>query len=178
MVARAIVYQQLSGSAAATIHGRMRALLADGADAPRSLLALKEDHLRAAGLSRQKIAYLRDLARRVGDGSLPISALDDLADADVVEALTAVHGVGEWTAQMFLIFRLGRPDVLPVLDYGIRKAVQRAYRLRTLPDAKRMRAIGASWSPFSSIACWYLWRSLDLDGAATSPPRTRQAAAR
>jgi 3-methyladenine DNA glycosylase/8-oxoguanine DNA glycosylase len=175
-IAKAIVYQQLSGSAAATIHGRVTALLGDSGDAPRALLDLPDERLRAAGLSRQKLSYLRDLARRVVAGELAIERLHELADEAIVEALTAVHGVGPWTAEMFLMFRLGRPDVLPVLDYGIRKAVQRAYQLRKLPDAKRLRAIGEAWRPHRTVACWYLWRSLELDGASGSPPGKRQGA--
>lgn len=157
---RSIVYQQLSGKAAATIHGRFLDLF-DGAPTPAALLALPDAQLRAVGLSRQKISYLRDLAEKVESGVVPVDALDELEDAAITEALCAIKGIGVWTAQMFLMFRLGRPDVLPAADLGIRKAVQRAYRMRTLPPPARVLAVGKRWSPYSTIACWYLWRSLD-----------------
>jgi DNA-3-methyladenine glycosylase II len=159
-VARSIVFQQLSGKAAATIYGRFEALLG-GAVRPERFAAVSDEELRAAGLSRQKAAYLRDLATRVITGDVPIDALGSLSDDAVVGQLTKVKGVGRWTAQMFLLFRLGRPDVLPTLDLGIQKAIQRAYRLRTLPTPERVLKIGAPWAPYRSIATWYLWRSLD-----------------
>lgn len=176
-VLRAIVYQQLSGSAASTIHARVLALYGGAAPTPAALLETPDEPLRAAGLSRQKIVYLRDLAHRVHEGSLPIDTLHELDDEQVMDALVRVKGVGRWTAQMFLIFRLGRPDVLPELDLGIRKAMQRTWHLRALPTPERMRRIAAPWAPWRTIACWYLWRSLDVDGAADSPPATRQGRA-
>jgi DNA-3-methyladenine glycosylase II len=130
---------------------------------PEELLGTPEEKLRAAGLSRQKLGYLRDLARHVAADSLPIDRIHELEDEEVIEALTAVKGIGRWSAQMFLMFRLGRPDVLPDGDLGIRKGVQRAYRMRKLPPPKKVLAIGARWSPYASYACWYLWRSLDGD---------------
>jgi 3-methyladenine DNA glycosylase/8-oxoguanine DNA glycosylase len=157
---RSIVYQQLSGKAAATIHGRMLALF-EGAPTPAALLHVPDADLRGAGLSRQKISYLRDLAEKVDQGIVPLDGLAGLDDAAVSEALCAIKGIGRWTAQMFLMFRLGRPDVLPTEDLGIRKAVQRAYRMRSLPTPARVLAVGKRWSPYSTIACWYLWRSLD-----------------
>ena len=160
---RAIVYQQLSGKAASTILGRVLAIYGGRYPAAAELLATPEEQLRAAGLSRQKLSYMRDLARRVHEGLLPVDRLDALADAEIIEALTAVKGIGRWSAQMFLMFRLGRPDVLPELDLGIRKGLQRAYRMRKLPTPKKVQAIGARWSPYSTYACWYLWRSLDGD---------------
>jgi DNA-3-methyladenine glycosylase II len=120
------------------------------------------DALRAAGLSRQKLAYLRDLAAHFADGRLDARRLARLPDDDLVTAVTAVHGVGVWTAHMLMIFSLGRLDVLPVGDYGVRKGMQRLYRLRELPKAAKMERIGAPWRPYRSIASWYLWRSLDL----------------
>jgi DNA-3-methyladenine glycosylase II len=171
---RAIVYQQLSGRAAGTIHARVDALLG-ASDRPQRLLALDHRSLRSAGLSRQKIAYLRDLAKRVHDGRLPLDALDALDDAAVIASLTAVHGIGDWTAQIFLMSRLGRPDVLPELDLGVRKAVQRAYRLRDLPDSRRLRAIAEPWRPFRSVASWYLWRSIDEKAAIPVPRSTSKA---
>ena len=160
---RAIVYQQLSGKAASTILGRVLALYGGRYPTADELLATPDEQLRAAGLSRQKLSYIRDLARHVQEDLLPVDRLDELDDAAIIEALTAVKGIGRWSAQMFLMFRLGRPDVLPELDLGIRKGLQRAYRMRKLPTPQRVRAIGARWSPYSTYACWYLWRSLDGD---------------
>jgi len=163
-VARSIIYQQLSTKAASTIHGRFAALFTHARPSAEELARLKDEPLRAAGVSRQKVGYLRDLAARV-EGGLPIESLAELPDDEVIGHLTSIKGVGRWTAQMFLMFRLGRPDVLPELDLGIRKGIQRAYRLRKLPDAKRVHTIGAKWAPYRTIACWYLWRLLDGDAA-------------
>ena len=160
---RAIVYQQLSGKAASTILARVLAIFDNRYPSAAELLAVPEERLRAAGLSRQKLGYMRDLARHVADGTLPIDQMDSLDDAWIIEALTAVKGIGRWSAQMFLMFRLGRPDVLPDQDLGIRKGLQRAYRMRTLPPPKKVQAIGARWSPYATYACWYLWRLLDGD---------------
>jgi DNA-3-methyladenine glycosylase II len=156
-LARAIVYQQLSGKAAATIYGRVQALFGDRDPTPPALLAIAPETLRAAGLSKQKLGYLLDLARHADD----LDALHELADDDIIEQVTRVKGIGLWTAHMFLMFRLGRPDVLPVLDLGIRKAIQRAYRLRKLPEAAKIEALAEGWRPHRTAACWYLWRSLD-----------------
>ena len=160
-VARAIVYQQLSGAAASTIHGRLTALFGGAPPTPRQLLAAPDDALRGAGLSRQKLGYLKDLAAHAASGAVPFATLHTLDDDAIVAALTRVKGVGRWTAQMFLIFRLGRPNVLPVADLGIQKAVRLAYGLRRLPGPARVQRIGAPWSPWCSVASWYLWRSLD-----------------
>jgi DNA-3-methyladenine glycosylase II len=164
---RAIVYQQLSGKAASTILGRVLALYEGRYPTAAELLATPDEHLRAAGLSRQKLGYMRDLARHVHEGMLPVDQLHELDDAQIIEALTAVKGIGRWSAQMFLMFRLGRPDVLPELDLGVRKGLQRAYRMRKLPTPARVQAIGARWSPYATYACWYLWRSLDGDANLT-----------
>src|SRR6476661_3288026 len=137
-VCRSIIYQQLSGKAAATIHGRVLGLY--GGRSPR----------------------LKDLASRVASNELPIETLHELADDDVIGALVRIKGVGRWTAQMFLMFRLGRQDVLPELDLGIQKAIQRAYRLRKRPLPERVLRIGAAWAPYRTVASWYLWRSLEL----------------
>lgn len=161
-VARAIVYQQLSGKAAATIHGRLLALFGGHPPTPRRLARAKPERLRAVGLSGRKVEYLQDLARRAGTKALPIESLHTLPDEEVVAALTSVRGIGEWTAQMFLMFRLGRPDVLPVLDLGVRKGVQLLYGLRTLPSPDRVERIGARWAPYRTIASWYLWRRVDV----------------
>ena len=164
---RAIVYQQLSGKAASTILGRILALYGGRYPTADELIATPEEQLRAAGLSRQKLSYLRDLARHVQDGSLPLDRVHDLDDTQIIEALTAVKGIGRWSAQMFLMFRLGRPDVLPDADLGIRKGIQRAYRMRKLPPPKKVQQLGARWSPYATYACWYLWRSLDGDANLT-----------
>jgi DNA-3-methyladenine glycosylase II len=164
-VARSIIYQQLSGKAAGTIHGRFVSLFEGGRPHAAGLASLPDEAFRSAGISRQKLGYLRDLAARVEAGAVPIDTLHDLPDDEVIRHLTSVKGVGVWTAQMFLMFRLGRPDVLPDLDLGIRKGIQQAYRLRKLPDAKKVHTIGARWAPYRTIASWYLWRSIDGDAA-------------
>jgi DNA-3-methyladenine glycosylase II len=158
---RAIIYQQLAGKAAATIFGRFKDLFAGAGVAPAKLLGFPEEKLRGAGLSRQKLGYLRDLATKVANGEVDLDALTDLDDQEVIDTVRKVKGIGTWTAQMFLMFRMGRPDVLPTLDLGIQKAVQRAYRLRKHPTPARVAEIGARWRPHSTVACWYLWRSLD-----------------
>ncbi|HEY9229961.1 MAG TPA: DNA-3-methyladenine glycosylase [Gemmatimonadaceae bacterium] len=160
-LARAIVFQQLSGKAAGTIFGRFNALFPGGAATPEGVLAMSDETLRGVGLSRQKIAYLRDLAAKVVSGELPLDAVESMSDDDLIAHLVQVKGIGRWTAQMFLMFRLGRPDVLPELDLGIQNAIKRAYRMRKRPTPKQVKRIGAKWSPHSSVACWYLWRSLE-----------------
>ncbi len=160
---RSIVFQQLSGKAAGTIHGRFCALFPDGVPTPDGTLALDDARLRAAGLSRQKIGYLRDLAAKVHTGALPLDHVDTLGDDELIAHLVQVKGIGRWTAQMFLMFKLGRADVLPELDLGIQNAIKRAYRKRRVKP-KDVARIGAKWSPYASIACWYLWRSLDNGG--------------
>jgi 3-methyladenine DNA glycosylase/8-oxoguanine DNA glycosylase len=160
-ITRSIVFQQLSGKAATTIYNRFAALFPDDTPNAITLLELADEQLRSVGLSRQKTGYLRDLAQRVKSGELPIDKLHELPDDEIIDALVAVKGIGRWTAQMFLMFRLGRPDVLPDLDLGIQKAIQRAYRMRKLPTPKRVSEIGAKWAPYRTIASWYLWRSLD-----------------
>ena len=156
----AIVSQQLSTKAAATIAGRFDALF-DDAPSPAGVAAVSDPQLRAVGLSGQKVGYLRDLCGRIQSGSLPLEKLETLPDHEVIDLLTQVKGIGRWTAEMFLMFRLHRPDVLPVGDLGIVKAVQRAYRLRKTPSAARLMKIGEPWRPYRSVACWYLWASLD-----------------
>jgi DNA-3-methyladenine glycosylase II len=157
----AIIAQQLSTRAAATIEARVTALFAPEPASPERIALLADDRLRAADLSGQKIGYLRDLCARITAGQVVLHALDAMDDATVIEALTQVKGIGRWTAEMFLMFRLHRPDVLPVGDLGIVKAVQRAYRLRKAPTPERLTRIAESWRPYRSIACWYLWASLD-----------------
>jgi DNA-3-methyladenine glycosylase II len=157
---RAITGQQLSTKAASTIYARLVALMPAGVT-PEALTSLTDEQMRAAGMSRQKIAYFRDLAHKVLNGALPLDSLDTLTDDEVIAALTQVKGIGRWSAEMFLIFRLHRPDVLPVDDLGIVTAMKNVYRLRKRPTADRMRRIGESWRPYRSVASWYLWRSLD-----------------
>jgi len=165
-LARAIVYQQLSGSAAATIYGRFVAAVGNGeAPAPERLVDAPDTLLRGCGLSAAKANAVRDLARHVHDGRLPLDRLDTLDDQAIIDALVQVRGIGPWTAQMFLMFRLGRPDVLPVLDLGVRKGAQRIYRTRALPDAERLTKIARNWRPWASVASWYCWRVLDLADA-------------
>jgi DNA-3-methyladenine glycosylase II len=156
----AIVSQQLSAKAAATIYGRLVALFEDGQPSAGAIDALGDQALRGVGLSGQKVGYVRDLCARLADGRLALDELETLEDEQVIERLTSVKGFGRWTAEMFLMFRLHRPDVLPVGDLGIVNAVQRLYRLRRRPDAKRILKIGEPWRPYRSVACWYLWQSL------------------
>jgi DNA-3-methyladenine glycosylase II len=157
---RAITGQQLSTKAAATIYARLAALMPDGVT-PESLSALSDEQFRAVGMSRQKSAYFRDLSEKVLSGALPLDSLESMSDDEVIAALTQVKGIGRWSAEMFLMFRLHRPDVLPVGDLGIVNAVKNVYRLRRKPDADRIRKIGEAWRPYRSVASWYLWRSLD-----------------
>ena len=164
---RAIVYQQLSGKAAATIHGRFQGLYGNRPPTPEEVLATDVERLRSVGLSRQKTASIKDLAARVAAGEVPLDRIDTMPDDEAIEALIRVRGIGRWSAQMFLMFRLGRPDVLPDADLGIRKGLQRAYRMRKLPAPKRVQQVGARWSPYATYACWYLWRSLDGDANLT-----------
>ena len=161
MLVRAIVFQQLSTKAATTIHNRLLACMPGGKASAECLAAVTEAELRAAGISRQKADYLRDLCEKVGSGAVPLDAVDAMTDEEVIEALTKVKGIGRWTAEMFLIFRLQRPDVLPIGDLGIVNAIQKAYRLRKKPTPERMRKLGEAWRPYRSVATWYLWRSLD-----------------
>jgi DNA-3-methyladenine glycosylase II len=156
----AIIAQQLSTKAAATIEARFAALF-DGRPTAAAIAAMPDERLRVVGISPQKLGYIRDLCARTLDGSLSLEALDTLPDEEVIVALTNVKGIGRWTAEMFLMFRLHRPDVLPVGDLGIVKAVQRAYKLRLAPTPVRLTRLGENWRPYRSVACWYLWASLD-----------------
>ena len=158
---RSIIYQQLSGKAAGTILARFNALFPLNAPTPELVLTMRDEQLRAVGLSRQKIGYIRDLSSKVSSEELPLDAVETMTDDDLIAHLVQVKGIGRWTAQMFLMFRLGRRDVLPELDLGIQNAVRRAYRMRKRPTPKRLKKLGAKWSPHSSVAAWYLWRSLE-----------------
>jgi DNA-3-methyladenine glycosylase II len=162
---RSIVGQQLSTKAARTIYGRMTEVFGGHAPTPRQLLAVDPKRIRAAGLSYGKISYLRDLAAHVEDGSLELERLPELPDEEVTAQLTAIKGLGQWTADMFMMFHLGRPDVLPVGDLGIRRAVQVEYRMRKLPDPKRLEKVARPWRPYRTLACLFLWSSLDNNPA-------------
>jgi len=162
-LAGSIVSQQLSTKAAATIFGRFLALFPEGPLSAPAILALDEPTLRGVGLSGQKVRYVRDLCERIVDGRLVLDEIESLDDEAVIARLTEVKGFGRWTAEMFLMFRLHRPDVLPVDDLGIVNAVQRLYKLRTRPDAKKLNKLGEAWRPYRSVASWYLWQSLKLE---------------
>ncbi|HEU5337406.1 MAG TPA: DNA-3-methyladenine glycosylase [Terriglobales bacterium] len=185
-MARSIVFQQLHGKAAATIFERLRSacLCGDGASprsaqagdpaphalpdslTPASVLALNEAQLRACGLSRQKLSYLRDLAQRTAAGEIDFARLPQMSDEDVIEHLTRVKGIGVWSAQMFLIFALRRLNVMPTADYGINAAIRKAYRKRQMPKPKQILKIARPWQPYCSVACWYLWRYAELKDAS------------
>jgi DNA-3-methyladenine glycosylase II len=158
---RSIVGQQLSTKAARTIFERLVELFGGHTPTPRGLLDTDPEELRRVGMSRAKVAFLRDLAEHVEDRELSLDRLAELPDEDVLEQLTAIKGLGPWSVHMFLIFHLGRPDVLPVGDLGIRRAVQIAYGLSELPAAGELERIAEAWRPHRSLACLYLWRSLD-----------------
>ena len=158
---RTIVGQQLSTKAARTIYARLVALFGDSPPTPEEILSADEDALRTAGLSRQKFGYLRDLALHVRSGELDFAALHNLSDEEVAARIIAVKGLGRWSADMFLMFHLGREDVLPVGDLGIRRAVEKAYGLPGLPDADDLWSLAAPWRPQRTLACFYLWRTLD-----------------
>jgi DNA-3-methyladenine glycosylase II len=157
----AIVSQQLSVKAAATIFSRFLGLFPDKNPKPREVLAISDARLRQVGLSRQKLAYIKDLADKFDKGVIKSRTFHRMADAEIIQALVQVKGVGRWTAEMFLIFSLNRPDVLPVDDLGFRKAIKIAYRLRNLPKAEKIEKIAKQWHPYCSVAAWYLWTSLD-----------------
>ncbi|HTM40523.1 MAG TPA: DNA-3-methyladenine glycosylase [Terriglobales bacterium] len=182
-MARSIVFQQLHGKAAATIFERVRTAChgvcgpgsltragrgeapspheQDGLT-PASILTLSEDQLRACGLSRQKLSYLRDLAQRTASGEIDFARLQEMSDEDVIEHLTRVKGIGVWSAQMFLIFALRRLNVMPTVDYGINFAIKKAYRKRQMLKPKQILKISRPWHPYCSVACWYLWRYAEL----------------
>ena len=158
---RSIVYQQLSGKVASVILGRLFAMLPDGEVTPQTILKLTPAKMRKAGLSKQKTAYIRDLARKTNKGHVKFETLSDLTDVEVIEHLTQVKGIGVWTAHMFLIFALRRLDILATGDLGVRVAIRKAYQLEELPQPKQVEELAAAWRPYSSVAVWYLWRSLD-----------------
>ena len=165
---RTIIGQQLSTKAARSIYGRLTALFEGRPPTPEELLSTDDEPLRACGLSGPKVRYLRDLAERVISGGLNLPSLDDLPDEEVIRQITAVKGLGRWSADMFLMFHLGREDVLPVGDLGVRRAVERAYDLPEIPDAETLQNIARPWSPHRTLASFYLWESLTLDNTSVS----------
>ena len=164
-LARNIVYQQLHGSAAAAIHGRLLELFGGGRLRPRDVLDAPEEALRGAGLSGAKAAALKDLAARTLDGTVPtLARLKRMGDEEIVGRLTQVRGIGRWTVDMLLMFRLGRPDVLPVGDYSVRKGFSVVYGLDDLPKPKELERYAERWRPYRSVASWYMWRALEPAG--------------
>ena len=160
---RSIIYQQLSGKAAAAIHKRVRALFSGGNINPNQVLAMDDQVLRNAGMSRAKVVAVNDLAQKTIDGLIPPdSRLREMSDADIVANLTQVRGIGEWTVQMLLMFQLGRPDVLPTKDLGVRKGFMVTYGLDELPAEKDMMVYCERWRPYRSVGSWYMWRALEL----------------
>lgn len=157
---RSIVFQQVSGNVARVIYGRLSDALKANVT-PKAVLRLTPERMRELGLSGQKVKYIRDLAEKTASGAVRFEGLPAASDDEVIAALTQVKGIGVWTAQMFLMFALERPDVLPTGDLGIRKAMQLAYELDELPKPEKMEEIATPWRPYCTAACWYLWRSLD-----------------
>lgn len=171
----AIVYQQLNGKAAGTIFGRVKDRVGGGnIPTPVQILGASDATLRGAGLSRQKLAAIRDLAQKTIDGIVPsLAEVELLADEEIITRLTAVRGVGVWTVHMMLIFRLGRPDVLPTLDYGVQQGFKLAYNKRKLPKPKQLLAFGERWKPYRSVASWYLWQAVHLHRTKKVNPKAR-----
>lgn len=184
---RAIVFQQLAGAAARTIYQRLqnaceqavagqdseRSLYGGFMITPESVLALSEQRLRACGLSRQKLSYIRDLAEKTISCEVDFASLPAMSDDDVIAHLTRFKGVGVWSAQMFLIFALGRLDVMPTGDLGINMAICKAYGKRKIPKPKQILKLSEKWKPYRSLACWYLWRSVDKPAEKAHPRRTQ-----
>jgi len=160
-LAEAIVYQQLNGKAAVTIFKRFTDLAGEPVT-PQGITKLTDEQMRSVGLSKQKSGYLRDMAQRTLNGRLDFTRLSELSDEEVIKHLTQVKGVGVWTAHMFLMFTLKRPNVLPTGDFGVQTAIKKHYNKRKLPKPAQMEKIARPWEPYRSVACWYLWRSLDI----------------
>ena len=167
-VVRAIIGQQISVHAAAAVLSRVRALVPDEMPTPEAILAVPDEHLRSAGLSWRKVSYLKDCAARFADGSIDPVALADADDETWIAALLPIKGVGRWTAEMVLLFALGRPDILSTGDYGLRSAMQRHWNLSAPATPQEMEQIAARWRPDRSVASWYLWRSLSNTPAAAA----------
>jgi len=162
---RSIVYQQLSGKAALTIFNRLKEAAKVEPLTPDAILKLRPQKMRSVGLSMQKLEYIRELARKTRKGEIVFESLPELEDGEIIARLTRVKGIGVWTVQMFLIFALRRLDVLPVGDLGVRSAMKKAYGLAEMPKPAEMEEIAAAWRPYCTVASWYLWRSLDNQGA-------------
>jgi DNA-3-methyladenine glycosylase II len=160
-LAESILYQQLNGKAAATIFNRFTALAGDPLT-PKGILKLIDAEMRGVGLSRQKTSYLRDLSEKTAAGLLEFERMTEMSEEEVIAHLTQVKGIGVWTAHIFLMFTLRRPDILPVGDYGVQAAIKKHYKKRKWPKADVILKIAKPWAPYRSIACWYLWRSLDI----------------
>ncbi|MCK9485882.1 MAG: DNA-3-methyladenine glycosylase 2 family protein [Dehalococcoidia bacterium] len=158
---RTVMFQQLNGRAASAIQERWMGLYGGRYPTPSELLATTDEAFRAVGVSRQKSGYLRDIAERMLSGALDFRRLDEMSDEAIVEQVTAVKGLGEWSAHMFLMFQLGRPDVLPIGDFGVRNGMRLAYGLREMPSPARAREIGAPWEPYRSVGAWYMWRATE-----------------
>ena len=171
-LAESIVYQQLNGRAAATIFERLTTLTGTPLT-PESVLKVSDEQLRGVGLSKQKLSYLKDLAGKAHAGELDFARLPELADEEVIRLLTQVKGIGVWTAQMFLMFTLKRPDVLPTGDYGIQNAIRKHYGKRKMPKPKEMERLARPWAPYRTLACWYLWKSLDVKDPAPTTPKSK-----
>jgi len=167
-LARSIAYQQLAGKAAAAIHGRFEALF-DGHPTPEAVLSIPEEQLRGAGLSAAKTASILDLASKVEAGVVPFDGIEKLSDEEIIERLSSVRGIGRWTAEMFLMFQLGRLDVWPVDDLGVRAGYGAAYRLKEPPKPKALAALGEPFRPYRSIAAWYMWQAIRLARAGELP---------
>lgn len=161
----AIAYQSISGKAAATIFERIRALGSNGCPTPEEILRVRMQTLRKAGLSKAKILAVKDLARKTIDGIVPtLAEAEKMSDQELVARLISVRGIGAWTVEMFLIFRLGRPDVLPIHDYGVQKGYALTYRKRRIPKPKELLKFGERWRPYRTVASWYMWRAVELAG--------------
>ena len=185
-----IIYQQLNGKVAATIMSRVKALfpentrrirtrrgLVDGFPTPEQILAASEEHLRSAGLSRNKMLAIRDLAAKTVDGTVPtVQQAHRMSDQELIERLVEVRGIGRWTVEMLLMFRLGRPDVLPVDDYGVRKGFAKMKKLAELPKPKELAAYGEKWKPYRSVAAWYMWRAAEMKDLPLAGEGTKKAA--
>lgn len=158
---RSIVFQQLHGNAARAILGRLQQK-AGGKITPESILKLRPTQMRSLGLSKQKLTYIRDLARKTRDGAVEFAKFPQMPDEEVIAELTQVKGIGQWTAHMFLMFALRRPNILPTGDYGVRNAMRKAYGMKVMPKPRTMERLAKCWHPYCSVASWYLWRSLDV----------------
>ncbi len=169
---QSILSQQISGKAAISIRKKFESYVGPQGMTPQFIANLRVEDLRTVGLSRQKASYILDLAQRVHEGTLPLERLGRLSDEAVIESLIEVKGIGVWTAHMFLIFSLGRLDVLPHGDYGVRSAIQKLYDLDELPDRQTCDRIAQPWRPYASIAAWYCWRSLESSSRRLKPPST------